>query len=182
MQTPSPDLSHPDFLNRNLPDWNLRICTLKKNPLPKSQEFESSDPDQGECRAGGSCSFCQIRTQYHQVECTNGHQRERGRVDSSAALCSYCADHNLTPCTFVSSPPLELSLSLCTPGARAAQGPQSCAFVLPHRLLHDAGGPGHHDPVHHSLLHCLSDLLAPALPPQAGREICFNLHHPAHVM
>ena len=32
----------------------------------------------------------------------------------------------------------------------------------------------------HPLLHCLSDLRAPTLPPQAGREICFNLHHPAH--
>ncbi|VCW66079.1 unnamed protein product, partial [Gulo gulo] len=49
-------------------------------------------------------------------------------------------------------------------------------------LPHDAGGPGHHDPVHHSLLHRLPHLCAPTLPPQAGREVRADLHHPAHVM
>lgn len=172
VQPPSPDPSCPDLLNRNLPAWNLRVCAFKNSP------FGSSDPGEEEHRpvvlallsdkdVGLSCQAHEWNT------------RGRGcREDSGATLCSYCAEDNLTPCTFVSCHPDSGTVpSLCTPGALSR-----VLLSFPHRLRRNADGPGHHDPVHHSLLHRLSDLPAAALPPQAGREIRFNLHHPAPVL
>ena len=124
----------------------------------------------------GSCTIFQIRTlgiigSIAQVD------RVGVAVTHWLHVCSFCASGRLVtswlhPCSGA------VTMLPRSPGGLWPLVVCSCPFSR--RLLHGAGGPGHHDPVHHPLLHCLSDLRAPTLPPQAGREICFNLHHPAH--
>ena len=125
---------------------------------------------------GSSCTVFQIRTlgiiwSVAQVD------RVGVGMTHWLHMCSFCASGSRVA-SWLHLCAGAVTMLLRGPGGLWALAVYSCPFS--HRLLHGAGGPGHHDLVHHPLLHRLSDLLAPTLPPQAGREICFNLHHPAH--
>lgn len=115
------------------------------------------------------------------VKCTHGHWGEGVGRTPWLPLCSFCADGAWCPLASYHPCSGAVTVHLRGPGGLWSSDVPS-RLCSPHRVLHGAGGPGHHDPVHHPLLHRLSDLRAPALPPQAGREVCLNLHHPAHVM
>lgn len=125
-------MSHPDLLNRKLPDWNLGICTLKNLPMQEAKHLGGATQTGKNAEQVDLPRFPDTDTS---LSGPGHNQREGASGRLLAALCSDGADNSLAPHT---ESPDSGAVTVCAPrgpGGLWSSAPRSPPFPADYAMM-----------------------------------------------